>query len=225
MNTLKIIITLLFAVTIPLAAQESKVVHLDMFDQLKVYDRIHVTLIESTENKAFILGNKRDDVKVILENGEVKIRMGIENMLNGEGITVRLYHTDKLSLIDANENAKISSENELNPRHLTLRVQEGSEINITINTPSLKSKAVTGGVIKVAGHTNNQEVVVRTGGTYQGKNLTSQKTDVMVFAGGEAFVYATEFAEANVTAGGTIDIFGNPDVSETNELGGKITFK
>src|SRR5690606_8406246 len=147
-----------FAVTISLSAQETKVIDLGSFTELKVYDRIHVILVQSTENKAVISGIKRDDVKVVLENGEVKIRMGIENILDGEEITVRLHHTEELSLIDDNENAKISSENEVNYRYLTVKSQEGSEIDITINTPTLKSKAVTGGIIRIAGKTNSQEV-------------------------------------------------------------------
>src|SRR5690606_18469400 len=158
MDSLKIVITLLLSITINLSAQETKVIDLGSFDELKVYDRIHVILIQSTENKAVISGYKQDDVKVVLENGEVKIRMEIENILEGEEITVKLHYTDELSLIDANENAKISSDNEINSHYLTVRVQEGSEIDILINTPTLKSKAVTGGKIRIAGKANNQEV-------------------------------------------------------------------
>lgn len=222
MNSFKIIITLLLSVTINLSAQETKVIDLGSFDELKVYDRIHVILVQSTENKAVISGYKQDDVKVILENGEVKIRMEIENILDGEEITVKLHHTDELSLIDANENAKISSENEINSRYLTVRAQEGGEIDITLSTPTLRSKAVTGGVIRIAGEADNQEVIVRTGGTYNGKDLVSDQADVMVFAGGKAFVHATDFVEANVTAGGTIEIFGDPKVRENSTLGGSI---
>lgn len=221
MNSFKIIIALLFAVTIDLSAQE-KVIDLGSFDELKVYDRIHVILVQSTENKAVISGYKWDDVKVVLENGEVKIRMEIENILEGEEVTVKLHYTDELSLIDANENAKITSENEINSRYLTVRAQEGGEIDITLNTPTLKSKAVTGGVIKIAGEANNQEVIVRTGGNYYGKDLVSDQADVMVFAGGKAFVHVTDFVEANVTAGGTIEIFGDPKVREDSTLGGSI---
>ena len=222
MNSFKIIIALLFAVTKSLSAQETKTVDLGSFDALKVYDRIHVILIQSTENKAVISGYKQDDVKVVLENGEVKIRMEIENILEGEEITVKLHYTDELSLIDANENAKISSDNEINSHYLTVRVQEGSEIDILINTPTLKSKAVTGGKIRIAGKANNQEVTVRTGGAYHGKDLISDQADVMVFAGGKAFVHVTDLVEANVTAGGTIEIFGGPKVREDSTFGGSI---
>lgn len=222
MNSFKTIIILLLSITINLSAQETKVIDLGSFDELKVYDRIHVVLVQSTENKAVISGYKQDDVKVILENGEVKIRMEIENILDGEEITVKLHHTDELSLIDANENAKISSENEVNSRYLTVKAQEGGEIDITTSTPTLKSKAVTGGVIRIAGEADNQEVIVRTGGTYFGKDLVSDQADVMVFAGGKAFVNAMDFVEANVTAGGTIEIFGDPKVRKDKTLGGSI---
>src|SRR5690606_11659131 len=151
-----------------------------------------------------------------------KIRMEIENILEGEEITVKLHYTDELSLIDANENAKISSDNEINSHYLTVRVQEGSEIDILINNPTLKSKAVTGGKIRIAGKANNQEVKVRTGGAYHGKDLISDQADVMVFAGGKAFVHVTDLVEANVTAGGTIEIFGGPKVREDSTFGGSI---
>jgi len=49
---------------------------------------------------------------------------------------------------------------------------------------------------------------------------------VSVFAGGKAFVNSKEYVEANVTAGGTIEIFGNPDkVDEDKTFGGSIIRK
>ncbi|MDN6279783.1 MAG: hypothetical protein L0J45_02150 [Psychroflexus sp.] len=51
----------------------------------------------------------------------------------------------------------------------------------------------------------------------------AEQTDISVFAGGNALVTVSDYVEANVTAGGKIEIFGHPQtVEEDKTLGGEI---
>lgn len=199
---------------------------LGAFDELKVFDQINVTLVKSDKNQAVLTGDDVNEVSVVNNDGRLKIRMEIDNVMDGNETFVTLYYTDDLNLIDANEGAKITSEGELEAKYLTLRAQEGGKLNVSVNTRNLDSKAVTGGKIEISGKAANQEVTVRTGGEYHSKDLISDRTDVTVFAGGKAFVYSKEFVEANVTAGGTIEVFGNPETLQQDKtLGGSIILR
>ena len=199
---------------------------LDRFNELKVYDRIEVTLVKSSENKAVISGDEQEGVRIVNDNGLLKIRMDLDEFLDGNKTNVALYYTDELSLVDANEGAKITSEGALKDKYLKLRSQEGAQLHISVDARNLDAKAISGGRIWVTGKAPNQEAAVRSGGEYHAKDLSSNQTEVTVFAGGKAFVNSREYVEANVTAGGTIEIYGNPEkVDEDKTFGGSIIMR
>ena len=209
-----------------MAQDNERTVNLEHFEELKVFDQINVNLVKSNKNWASITGDDTDEVKIVNNDGRLKIRMETDNFMDGNETMVTLYHTQNLSLVDANEGAKITSNNELDANYLTLRTQEGGEIHTKVNTRNLDSKAVTGGILRISGSTENQEVNVRSGGQYDAKNLISNQSDVTIFAGGNATVTTEEYVEANVTAGGTIEIYGNPEtVKEDKTLGGSIILR
>lgn len=208
------------------AVAQNTTIDLDKFTELKVFDRVNVTLVKSSENKAVITGDDQDDVKIVNDDGLLKIRMELDEFLDGNETNVELHYTEDLSLVDANEGSKISSENTLGSTYLKLRSQEGAQLRIAVDTRNLDAKAVTGGKIWVSGKAPNQEASIRSGGEYHAEDLTAQQTEVTVFAGGKAFVNSKEYVEANVTAGGTIEIYGNPEkVDEDKTFGGSIIVK
>ncbi|SHJ11561.1 head GIN domain-containing protein [Aquimarina spongiae] len=211
----------------PLAIIAQKTtVELETFNEIKVYDAISVNLIRSNQNKAVITGDDVNQVAIVNKDGRLKVRMEIDNMLDGKDTKVTIYHSEKLNLIDANENATITSEDIIDSKYISIRVQEGAKIALEVKARKLDVKAVSGGKINVSGTVPNQDVVVRTGGRYYGEDLKTKQTDVTVFAGGEAFIHSDEFVEANVTAGGTIEIYGNPEnVKEDKTFGGAIVIR
>lgn len=203
-------------------AQETKI-DLASFKEVKGNDQLNITLEKSSQNQAVVSGGHQSEVKIVNDKGLLKIRMELDNILKGKNTSVTLYHTEDLILVDANEGATIDSKDALMASTLTLRAQEGGRIKLRAQSRNLSSKAVTGGIIEVSGSATEQEVTVRTGGEYQGKNLKTEQTDVTVFAGGKAAISASEYVEANVTAGGSIAVFGNPKQIERNEtFGGSI---
>jgi hypothetical protein len=203
-------------------AQETKI-DLASFKEVKGYDQLNITLEKSSKNQAVVSGDHQSEVKIVNDKGLLKIRMELDNILKGKNTSVTLYHTEDLVLVDANEGANMDSKEALMASTLALRAQEGGKIKLKVQSRNLSSKAVTGGIIEVSGSATEQEVTVRTGGEYLGKNLKTEQTDVTVFAGGKAAISASEYVEANVTAGGSIEVFGNPKQIERNEtFGGSI---
>ncbi|MDO1499569.1 DUF2807 domain-containing protein [Winogradskyella maritima] len=77
-----------------LAFGQKTTIDLDNFMELKVFDRINVTLVKSTENKAIITGDDADDVKISNDDGLLKIRMEVKDFLDGNETNVELHYKE-----------------------------------------------------------------------------------------------------------------------------------
>ena len=207
-----------------LHAQTESTKPLEKFTEVKAYDRIVVKLAKSNENKLVITGDDQDEVNISNKDGLLKIRMEFDNFMDGDEAKGTLYYTEALTLLDANENAKIISDETLKGGRVEIKTQEGGHIELKVDLDDLYAKSVSGGEVKLTGNTKTQEVVVNTGGKVYNKELDSENTTVNVSAGGSADVKASGRVEAKVKAGGSIYIYGNPKSVEKDKLfGGKIT--
>ncbi|WP_072989474.1 head GIN domain-containing protein [Pseudozobellia thermophila] len=210
--------------TFTLIAQKSNTKKLEKFTQVKAYDRIVVTLVKGNENKLVITGDDKDEVNISNKNGLLKIKMEFDNFMDGDEALATLYYTEELDLIDANENAKIKSDETLtHTGRIEIKAQEGGIIDLKVDLDDLYAKSVTGGEITLTGSAKTQEVLINTGGKVYNKQLNTETTEVTVSAGGLADVNATEKVKAKVRAGGAIYIYGNPkDIDRDKVFGGKI---
>jgi hypothetical protein len=192
------------------------------FNKVKTFDQITVELIPSGDERIEIIGTRSDEVEVINKNGELKIRMRAGKLLDGEEIDAKVYFK-KLTSIDANEGSFIGCDKPFEQASIYASAQEGAQVKIALNVDNIEIKAATGGKVKVSGTAKSQDVSLGAGGILEAKNLKTSTTKVDVKAGGEAEVYATEMADARVTAGGKIIIHGNPkQIKRKTTLGGKI---
>lgn len=215
-------ILILALVAFEAGAQETTK-QLEKFTEVKAYDRIIVNLVKSNENKLVITGDDKDEVKISNKGGVLKIKMEFDNFMDGDEAIATLYYTEALTLIDANENAKIKSEETLKGERAEIKTQEGGKIELKIDLDDLYTKSISGGEVILTGKAKTQEVMVNTGGKVRNKELSTEQTTVVVNAGGRADVNASEKVKAKVRAGGYIYIHGNPkDVERDKVFGGKI---
>lgn len=214
----------LVAVGLTANAQSEKITQdLQQFSEVKAFDGLSVNLIKSDENKVIISGANTNKVAVVNNSGVLKIRMQIDKIFSGYRTFVDLYHTETLTVIDVNEDARISSQETLIQDVLELRAQEGGEIQLNCQTEQLLIKAVSGGDIIATGFSDNQDIIINTGGSYDGKAFKTKFTTVTVNAGGNANIYATDYVKANVKAGGKVFVYGDPlKMDEQTVFGGKI---
>lgn len=206
-------------------AQGDKInVELQPFTTVKAFDGLSINLIKSGQNKAVIRGANTNQVAVVNNDGELKLRMEVTKMFSGYRTFVDLYYTEPLVVIDVNEDARISSEETLRQDVLELKAQEGGELIVTAIVEQMLIKSVTGGIITATGSSDNQDVVINTGGVYKGKDFKTKFTTVNVNAGSTAQIYATDYVKATVKAGGEVKVFGDPaKMDEKTVFGGKIT--
>lgn len=204
-------------------AQRVNTKTLEAFSELKVYDRITVSLKKSNENKLVITGDDKDEVSISNKNGLLKIRMEFDNFMDGDEAHATLYYNGNITLLDVNENAKIISDETFKAEKVDIRGQEGGVINLNVDLNDVFVKAVSGSEITLTGSSKKQEISLNTGGKAYNEDLDTLETTVTVMAGGRADVKASEEVNAKVKAGGSIYIYGNPkSIKRDKVFGGKI---
>ena len=127
---MKYLLTLTLAlVTLTSFAQRQVVKNVGDFDELKVFDLMEVNLIQSDENKVVIKGEHTHSVKVINNDGTLKLRMETDTRFRGEDTYIEVYFTE-IETIDANEGARIIASEMIEQDEIELRSQEGGRIKV-----------------------------------------------------------------------------------------------
>lgn len=199
--------------------------NLSDFDEVKVFDQLNVTLVQSNENKVVVSGKNESSFETINKNGVLKLRMKLTKMLSGEDIKVTLYFK-KIKNIDANEGSIVSSKHTFKQTTMDLSSQEGAMIEVDLDVEYTTVKLNSGGIINVSGRAVTQRATITSGGIFNAKNLETSQTTVSVAAGGSADVNAKTLVDAKVKAGGTIAIYGKPkEIKQETFAGGTIVTK
>lgn len=199
--------------------------NLSDFDEVKVFDQLNVTLVQSDENKVVVSGKNESSFETINKNGLLKLRMKLTKMLSGEDIKVTLYFK-KIKSIDANEGSIVSSKHIFKQTTMGLSVQEGAMIEVDLDVENTTVKLNSGGIINVSGKAVTQKATITSGGIFNAKNLETSQTIVSISAGGSADVNASTLVDAKVKAGGSIVVYGKPkQIKQETFAGGTIVTK
>ena len=223
---------LLFLITFTIVAQEAdekevdnqeRIVFIDDFINIKIYSGIEVKLIPSDENKLVISGEDKMDVVPKIKRNTLKIRHPLEHILNPTFTYVELHHSSVLDEISLYQGSNLSSDDTYAQTSISLRVNEGSTMNLSFEGEKITSVVSTGSQLFLSGKVTNHQSVVNSGGACEAETLISEQTKVSVTAGGMSYVNAKELIEAKVTAGGIIRVYGNPKKMTTKKtIGGEI---
>ncbi|CAC9973547.1 head GIN domain-containing protein [Flavobacterium panici] len=192
------------------------------FDTVKVYDKLSVKLVPSSENKVVVKGAREAELEAVNKNGVLKLRMPFPKLLSGNDLEVTLYYKH-IELIDVNEGAEVISKDAIKATSFKVSAQEGGKINVDLNVDKLKVSSVSGGEITATGKADNLDASLGAGGYFLGSKLATSQTKVSVSAGGKADVNASTLVDARVSAGGSIYIYGKPkQINQKTVFGGKI---
>jgi hypothetical protein len=200
-------------------------IKLENFDELKVFDQLNVTLVQSDENKVVVTGKNESSFEAVNKNGVLKLRMTLTKILSGADTKVTLYFKN-IKSIDANEGSIVSSKHVFKQTTMDLSSQEGANIDVELDTENTTVKLYSGGIMSLSGKAVTQKVTINSGGIFNAKNFETSQTTVSVSAGGSAEVNATTLVDAKVKAGGSITIYGKPkEIKEETFAGGTIIKK
>lgn len=193
------------------------------FNKVTSFDRIDVFLVKSNENKISIDGKNANEVELVNKNGELKIRMPLTKMLKGDDISVTLYYKN-IEAVEANEGSRIACDDIIKTTAFDIKVKEGSEVKLKLDVQKLTARVANGSKIELTGNAVNQDILANSGGIYDGKDLKTNQTTITANAGGEADIFATDFVDAKVRAGGDITIYGKPkQINQKVVAGGNIS--
>ena len=208
-DIMKKIIYSLLIVSSMAFAQETK--NVGDFNKVTSFDRIDVLLISGDENKVILNGKDSDEVEIVNKNGELKIRMPLIKLLDGDNISVIVYYKN-LTAVEANEGSRIACAcgDKISSVVFDVIAKEGSEIKLNLDVEKLNVRTANGSKVELKGTADIQDVLVNSGGIYEAEKLESKITTVSCNAGGEAAIFATISVDAKVRAGGDITIFGKP---------------
>lgn len=192
------------------------------FTALSIFDRINVTLVKSTANKIVVTGSRAEDVEIVTKNNQLKVRMKLTKLLQGENVSAVIYYKT-INSIEVSEGAFVGSADTFKGSGFTLTVKEGANAKLSLDVQKLTSKAHSGGEIVVTGKAANHDATITSGGIIRARELATSQTAITINAGGEAEVTASQLVDAKTRAGGTIDIYGNPKtVNKKTTAGGNI---
>lgn len=208
-----------------LMVSQQKEIPLTKFETLKVFDRISIQLVASDENKLVLEGFNVNDVEVVQKNNEVKIRMRFGKILQGEDIVGVLFY-QKISEIEVNEGASLSSNEVFKTSSLKISNKEGSDVLLTVETDQLSTRVGSGATLTLKGTAKFHDVLVNTGAVLEANELKTLETNITCNAGGEATIFVQDKVNAKTRLGGSIVVEGNPEtVTQNTSMGGSIKIK
>jgi hypothetical protein len=208
-----------------LMLSQQKEIPLTKFETLKVFDRISIQLVASDENKLVLEGFNVNDVEVVQKNNEVKIRMRFGKILQGEDIVGVLFY-QKISEIEVNEGASLSSNEVLKTSSLKISNKEGSDVLLTVETDQLSARVGSGATLTLKGTAKFHDVLVNTGAVLEANELKTLETNITCNAGGEATIFVQDKVNAKTRLGGSIVVEGNPEtVTQNTSMGGSVKIK
>ena len=192
------------------------------FNKVTSFDNIDVLLIQSNENKVVLNGKDAEKVELVNKNGELKIRMPLLKLMQGDNISATVYFKE-INAAEANEGSRISSESVIKAINFDIIAKEGAEIKLELKVSRVALKVSSGAKVFLTGQATNQEAIIGSGAVYEGEKLITSQSVITVNAGGEAEIYASKFVDAKVRAGGNITVYGNPkQVNQKTLAGGTI---
>lgn len=196
------------------------------FSTLKVYNGIEVLLVKSNEQKLEIKGEKSEKVKTKNVNGVLKLSLPFslkpeENFANGK-VLIILYYNTNIDIIDANEGATIKGEG-FKQTKLKVNSQERAFIDLALQVTHLNVRASSGGIIKLTGSSESQEVDIDLYGVYQGFDMKVKgNSNVFSGTGAKAEISTGKTLNAKVSFGGSIFYKGSPEVKKNKKVIGGI---
>lgn len=201
----------------------AQAIRLGEFDQVKVFDGIRLTIIPSDADSLVVEGKNKSYLSIKNKNGKLFVRMDIKKRLSGFNTSVALFSSNILEVIDANEGSFVSCQDALFQPSITLKAQEGAEIDAVLDVQKVKTKTNSGGIIILKGSAVVQYHSVATGGILEAETLDSEQVELKIKAGGRAAVNSTELAEIKVSLGGSVSVYGQPKkIVKSVAVGGTI---
>jgi len=216
-----LVLLLMILVGINSYAQEISM-DLENFTDVEVSNGLKVNFIKAEENRAIITGNSRDKVELDLKDGILKVQSSLNHIWNEDNTLVNVYYKQLLR-VEARQNSDVEICGKISQPIIEFKTAEGADIFANVEVENFIGRSTTGGNLEVIGSAINQIIDLKAAGDFKGENLIGDSVDISLSAGGKANVFGKKYVKANVTAGGTIYVYGQPEkLDKKTTFGGTI---
>ncbi len=215
--------SILWIVHLALIAQEYQLPLVSPFHQLKVSGNIHVQLVASESPNLVVEGEALPE-NLVLEFSENWLTLKTRTQLKSTpSIPVKLFYT-KLSSLDITRGAVIQSADILKTQTLSLKVETGGKVELSVDLDSLSARVNQGADIILRGSSRSQLINAYTVGNYLGYELEAESTWVKAATGAQVKVNSSQYLNANATSKAFVGYLGTPKEKEfKSSVGGEIT--
>lgn len=195
--------------------------NLESFDQLKVTEKITVTLVKGNGNSAEIEIQSGDinDLMTTIDNGILRIFWKKGTGYNRTA-KIKLNYTQLKGVYTA-AGANVTSKEIMKSKELKITANSGSKMNLNIDCSNLIAEVRSGSSISINGKSKEQKIVASSGASYKAKSLVSETTSAKASSGASVVVFASNTIKAEADSGASIKYGGNPTNKELDES--KIT--
>lgn len=201
---------------------EKKVV-LTPFVNLKIYSGITIKLIRSEGDSLMISSEAPDEVVSVLKGNTLKLRLGLESLLQKLQTHITIYHSQPLDVIDLSQGSQMTSLETIKQTSLSLILQEGARAEIDMDVEKFSAKVQSGSKLFPSGKAKNIIISTSSGGACEADQLISEQADVKASLGGIVYVNATQLVDAKASLNATIRVHGKPQKLVTKEsVGGRV---
>ncbi|MFA8299115.1 MAG: head GIN domain-containing protein [Hyphomicrobiales bacterium] len=199
------------------------------FEEIVVSGKFDVEIIPTEESEKVeytVEGIKDEDIIVENRNGEMTLKVKFTKLLTKDYVVyARIYYKDINKVIVENGAEATLTDNKKRKR-IMIGSNSGATIKYTGESTSLELNTKAGGVINAFGSCKYLEASSNTGGSIFAFNMIASNVDANLKAGGDIEVTALEKIDARVSLGGTITYKGNPAVvNQKTTLGGNVISK
>jgi len=218
-----IVFVLLSLFSFGVMAQKSVNINQDI-NSLKVSAGLIVELYtNSGENKIMASPDVFEAINFKVRENELRISSSIETLMEGDVPLELKVYVKQINKVNVVKGSEVELANKFEADNLFLRAGEGSIISGEVYVNSLEIKVISGGEMNIRGEGKSQSIEISTGGEYSASDFKTDDTTVQISYGGEATIYAAKNCRAKVFAGGTINIYGDPEfINEKRNFGGEI---
>lgn len=206
--------------TNPLA---TKKVVLTPFDNLKIYSGIAVQLIRSKGDSLIIKSEAPEEVVSVLKGNTLKLRLGIESLLQKLQTQITIYHSQPLDFIDLSQGSQLTSAATIKQTSLSIVLQEGARAEIALDLDKFSAKVQSGSKLFPKGRAKNVIISTSSGAACEADQLLTEQADVKASLGGIVYVNVSQLIDAKASLNATIRVHGQPKKLVSKEsIGGRV---
>ncbi len=211
----------------PIRGDGNKIIathYLDDFENIEISGNFEVQLIADTTTLLIVEADKNLHEYINFKTNNDLLTVNSEKiMVSQKNLQIKIHYSTLKNLTSAGTSA-ISNTYPIKSESLELNIPGAGSINLELEVEQLSINLPGAGVIKLIGYANHQQVELSGTGSYNGFNLISNETKIVLNGVGKAEVNAREKLDAQINGIGSISYMGDPAIISQEVHGlGKIS--